>query len=134
MTFVDTSFLVALARSKDEHHHDAVALLRQRRGLRITSDRVVEETWTWLRRRVGHRAAVMFLDTVTAGQPVLRLQVVPIDADLAAEAWTWLRTRDEREYSFVDAAGFAVMRQRGLTEAMAFDGDFAAAGFVELRP
>ncbi|HKG04390.1 MAG TPA: hypothetical protein VKB03_14530 [Conexibacter sp.] len=42
--------------------------------------------------------------------------------------------RNEREYSFVDATSFAVMRRRRIREALAFDGDFSAAGFVELRP
>jgi uncharacterized protein len=50
-----------------------------------------------------------------------------------AAALTWLRSHDERQYSFVDATSFAVMRAMGINRALAFDGDFAAAGFVELR-
>jgi uncharacterized protein len=34
----------------------------------------------------------------------------------------------------VDATSFAVMRRRRLRQALAFDGDFAAAGFTEARP
>jgi predicted nucleic acid-binding protein len=37
-------------------------------------------------------------------------------------------------YSFVDATSFAVMRRRRIREALALDGDFNAAGFVEVRP
>jgi predicted nucleic acid-binding protein len=48
-------------------------------------------------------------------------------------ALTWLRQHDEREYSFVDATSFAVMRALRIREALAFDGDFSAAGFIELR-
>ncbi|MGH2617125.1 MAG: type II toxin-antitoxin system toxin 23S rRNA-specific endonuclease VapC20, partial [Thermomicrobiales bacterium] len=33
----------------------------------------------------------------------------------------------------VDATSFAVMRSLRLHEALAFDGDFSAAGFLELR-
>jgi uncharacterized protein len=39
---------------------------------------------------------------------------------------------DEREYLFVGATSFAVMRSLRIREALAFGG-FAAAGFVELR-
>jgi predicted nucleic acid-binding protein len=50
------------------------------------------------------------------------------------ECWRWLRAHDERPYSFVDATSFALMRKLRIEKALAFDGDFAAAGFVELRP
>jgi predicted nucleic acid-binding protein len=33
----------------------------------------------------------------------------------------------------VDATGFVVMRAMGIDRALAYDGDFAAAGSVELR-
>jgi predicted nucleic acid-binding protein len=92
---------------------------------------VLGETWTFLRRRAGHPAAVAFV-AAAARSPTL--VVVHVDGDLEAEAWRWLRRRDERPYSFVDATSFAVMRRRRLTEALAFAGDFAAAGFVEVRP
>ena len=57
----------------------------------------------------------------------------PSESELERDAWDWLRGRDEREYSFVDATSFALMRRLAIREALAFDGDFAAAGFVELR-
>jgi uncharacterized protein len=62
-----------------------------------------------------------------------RLQWHVIDIQLEREAWTWLRRRDERAYSFVDATSFALMRSLRIREALVFDADFAAAGFVELR-
>jgi len=52
---------------------------------------------------------------------------------LEQQALSWLRQRDDREFSYVDATSFAVMRRRGVHQAFAFDDDFAAAGFVELR-
>ena len=51
-----------------------------------------------------------------------------------SSAWTWLRRHDESAYSLVDATSFQVMRDRRLREALAFDQDFAVAGFIELRP
>ena len=61
------------------------------------------------------------------------MEVVHVDPAMESDAWLWLRRHDEREYSFVDATSFAVMRRRRIREALAFDGDFSAAGFVEVR-
>jgi uncharacterized protein len=63
-----------------------------------------------------------------------RLELMFADGGVEDEALRWLRRHDEREYSFVDATSFALMRARRIREALAFDGDFAAAGFTELRP
>jgi predicted nucleic acid-binding protein len=97
----------------------------------VTTNHVVGETWTLLRRRSGHRGAVGFLDRIAR---LPNVEVIHLDEETEAEAWRWLRARPEREYSFVDATSFAVMRRRRIREALAFDGDFNAAGFVEVRP
>lgn len=72
-----------------------------------------------------------FLDRI---ERTRRLEIVPVDDAIEREALAWLRRHDEREYSYVDATSFALMQALGIREALAFDGDFAAAGFVELRP
>ena len=62
------------------------------------------------------------------------MDVVTVEPDVEERALRWLRQHDEREYSFVDATSFALMRSLRLRNAFAVDGDFAAAGFTELRP
>ncbi len=57
-----------------------------------------------------------------------------VDVEIEDDAWRWLRRHSEREYSFVDASSFVLMRRRRIHEALAFDGDFTAAGFLEVRP
>jgi predicted nucleic acid-binding protein len=129
--FVDTSFWVALRNRRDAHNDDARRLFRAHGPARpVTTTAVRGETWTFLRRRVGPAAAVGFLEAL---DQTSRLRVVPVDERWDAEALAWLRRHDEREYSYVDATSFTVMRALGIREALAFDGDFAAAGFVELR-
>ena len=61
------------------------------------------------------------------------VEVVHVAPELEHRALGWLRKRDDREYSFVDATSFVLMRSMRIREALAFDGDFAAAGFRELR-
>lgn len=132
MIFADTSFWVALRNRRDPHHHDASALLVDRtEEVILTTNHVVGETWTYVRRRSGHSAGLGFLDLV-GRSPRVRIHHVSETQERAS--LTWLRRHDERKYSFVDATSFAIMRDARLHEALAFDGDFSAAGFVELRP
>ncbi len=132
MIFVDSSFWIALRTRRDALHDDAVALSRLHAGAALlTTNHVRGETWTFVRRRTGHAAAVHFLDSLERSP---RIEVLRINDEIEDEALVWLRRHDEREYSFVDATSFAVMRKRRIREVLAFDGDFAAAGFVELRP
>ncbi len=77
------------------------------------------------------RPATAFVDRAKRSH---RLVIVHVDEATEADAWVWLRRHDERTYSFVDATSFAVMRRRRIGEALAFDGDFSAAGFTEVRP
>ena len=132
MIFVDTSFWVALRNRRDPHHDVAKELYRlySDAGL-VCSNHVRGETWTYLRRKAGHGAAVGFLDMVDRSP---RLRLIRAEMPQEAAALRWLRQHDEREYSFVDATSFALMRALRIRNALAFDGDFAAAGFVELRP
>lgn len=133
MIFADSSFLVAYMVGRDRHHEAAVELFRRLAGQRIiTTNHVRGETWTWLNTRSRHDKAVAFLNSVGGGDGYI--QVARVDVDPENEALAWLRRHDKREYSFVDATSFAFMRAKGIEEALAFDGDFAAAGFVELRP
>lgn len=131
MRFADTSYWVAFHRRREAHHEAARALWLADAGPVVTSELVLGETWTLMRRRESHAVAVRFLDLVHASP---RVSVYSVDADTVERAWEWLRRRDEREYSFVDATSFILMRSNKIREALAFDDDFTAAGFLELRP
>jgi predicted nucleic acid-binding protein len=129
--FVDTSFWIALRNRRDAHHGEAAELLRAHAEAALTiTNHVRGETWTYLRRRAGHTAASSFLELVEASP---RLQVVHVSPEAEARALDRLRRRDEREHSFVDATSFVTMTMLRIQEALAFDGEFTAAGFVELR-
>lgn len=132
MIFVDTSFLIAGNDNRDQRHELAVRLFELVAGRRlVTTNHVRGETWTWLRYKRFHARAVEFLDSLESEAQHMR--VACVSEELESNAMTWLRLHDEREYSFVDATSFAYMRANRIQEALAFDGDFAAAGFTELR-
>lgn len=132
MIFVDSSFWIAQRLARGGHHADATTLQERyaAAGLLVTSSAVLAETWTFLRRRGDHWTAMSWLDRISTA-PNVRIE--RIDEELEAQAWAWLRAHDERPYSFVDSTSFALMRKLRIAEVLAFDGDFAAAGFDELR-
>ena len=136
MKFADTSWWVAWSLPGDGRHGDAVALLNHlgTNEQVLTTNLIVGETWTFLRRKDGHAAAIGFIDRIGALDQQAKLTLHRVTSQQEDKAWHWLRKHDERTYSFVDATSFQVMRDRRLREALAFDQDFAAAGFLELRP
>lgn len=136
MKFADTSWWVAWALPGDARHRAAIAMLEGlgRNEQVLTSNLVVGETWTFLRKKDSHLVAVAFLDRVDWLVSNQRLLVHSVTQEQEGAAWDWLRRHDERVYSFVDATSFRLMRDRRLREALAFDQDFAAAGFVEVQP
>jgi len=131
LTFADSSFWAGYINERDDRHREALALWRQHANASVvTTNHVRAETWTFLRRRAGHQVATRFLDALDEAR---RVSIVHVEPVLEDEALRWLRRHDEREYSFVNATSFAVMGDLGLREALAFDGDFSANGFIELR-
>lgn len=131
MRFVDTSFWIGLRFRRDARHVPARDIWQAGTGPLVTTSLVIGETWTFLNRRAGHQRAAEFLD---AAHGLSRLTIRHVDEDAEADAWRWLRRHDEHAYSFVDATSFVLMRRLRLREALAFDGDFTAAGFIEVRP
>jgi predicted nucleic acid-binding protein len=128
--FVDAGAWIAVINARDDCHPAAVAyygqLLRERRAL-VTTNLVVAEAYVMIRRYSGHRSAMQFLDSTRQSSRVTKIYS---DAALEAEAEKILRRYGDQDFSLTDAVSFAVMQQRGMTEAFAFDGHFATAGFI----
>ena len=124
MIFPDTSRIDALADRRDEFHGDARTrfdwALRSRRP-RVTHSYVLVESRALLQRRLGLQTALEFSRDAGA------LEIEWVGARLHRQALAALsagaRTR------FVDQVSFAVMRRRGITEALTLDANFVAAGF-----
>ena len=130
--FVDTGAWFAVQVPDDRWHESAARTLRSllaRRRPLVTTNLVVAETYTLLRRTAGAGAAFGFVDRLAR---TTRLVTVHVDEDLETDAWQLLRRFDDHDFSFVDAASFAVMRRRQVTRAFAFDRHFAVAGFVRV--
>lgn len=128
--FVDTGAWLALADTSDHLHQTAqkiFALLLRGGSQLVTTNLVVAETYTLIRRRVGHKAAIRFLQSIRSSP---RLERVYINADVELQAEAILQQYADQDFSYVDAVSFAVMRGRGMKSAFAFDRHFLLTGFL----
>jgi predicted nucleic acid-binding protein len=127
---VDTGAFVALEYPYDEHHAGAKRFqsrLKHEPVQLYTSNFVLAETYTWLRKKLGHAAAVQFGQWLRASQII---EVIRISAQVEAKAWDIFCRYDDKDFSYADCTSFAVMQRLGLNAAFAFDQHFRQFGFV----
>jgi predicted nucleic acid-binding protein len=130
--FVDTSAFIALLDPRDDCHDQAVhieqALSSQATRL-VTTNFVLDETYTGLRGKIQHSAILRFRDSVRQSR---RLSAVYITEALEGQAWEIFARYEDKDFSFTDCTSFAVMRQLGIATAFAFDEHFEQAGFTRV--
>ncbi len=128
--FVDAGAWIAVADADDRHHVEAVQtyprLFRDYQRV-VTTNLVVAEAHVAIRRGLGPEAALKFLHGIGHSS---RIEKVYSTAALEQAAEDILRRYADQDFSFADAVSFALMRQRGITHAFAFDKHFSTAGFV----
>jgi len=114
----------------DPNHAAAVRRFRRltdsRRPL-ISTNHVIGETYTLLRKRLGFQFAYGFLQQVRTDQSV---QQTFVPQDWEEEAERLLLQHEDHVFSYVDAVSFVTMRRLRIQEALAFDRDFLTAGFI----
>jgi hypothetical protein len=130
--FVDTSAWYPIVdRSHPDHPRLADLLVKRVRegDTLVTTNLVLAEAHALVMRRIDRRVARAFLAGARAAPNV----VVHSTAELEATAETrWLTRFHDQDFSLTDAVSFAVMAERGVTEALTLDKHFAVAGFVPL--
>jgi len=134
--FVDTSAFVANALEDDRWHGEVARAFRQacrRAGTTlVTTDLVLVETATLLRRVGGYEASSLFLEALDAGRLSRALEVVFMDGDLLALGRQIFDEWPDPRLSLTDAVSFALCRRDGVETALSVDQHFCAAGLKVL--
>jgi uncharacterized protein len=134
MIFVDSSAWLALSDVRDGNHKRALEFHRGLgsggAGRLLTSDYIMDETLTLMRKRSGAPAARQFALELAQSPSTQQIWVTPAHYDTALELFIGQRLTS---WSFTDCTSFAIMRELGVREAFTFDADFRQAGF-EPRP
>lgn len=132
--FIDTWAWCALVNKKDAAHESAKRLnkeLLEQNYLFITTNFVLDETYTLIRSRIGYKAAIDFGNKIRSSRKFGVLKIITIDEETEEEAWKlFVKYKDIERLSFTDCTSFAVMKQLGLQEAFTGDRHFQRAGFI----
>lgn len=134
MIFVDTSAFLAIENRRDTHHADAIEFrdaCAKRGEALITSDYVLDESYTIIRLRAGHGIAVTFGEAIKKSQFVRVEHVTPEDRE---EAWRIFETFADHEFSFTDCTSFVLMERLRIGTAFTFDAHFREYGRFVIRP
>jgi predicted nucleic acid-binding protein len=127
--FADSAAWLALYDRRDKYHvrtQIAFRDLTERKVTFVVTDYTVAETATLVMGRAGHAQATI------CGEWLLhsaRVRLIRVDAEMWSEAWRMFKMYDDKDFSFVDCASFAVMRREHIVDAFTFDHHFEQMGF-----
>jgi predicted nucleic acid-binding protein len=126
MKFADTNFLVALLNPKDQWH----SIAKETAG--ALDESVVTTMWVLV--ELGDALSVgtnrdLFLEFIDELSEQSEWETVPASPDWFAQGLELFRSRTDKKWSLTDCISFAVMRQRGIADALTHDHHFEQAGF-----
>ena len=130
--FLDTSYTIALASPRDQHHARAAALADQMESQStrmITTRGVCLEIGSALSRQSFRDSAIALLESLESDP---RVEIVPLSEQIYARAFRLFRDRLDKEWGLTDCVSFVAMQQLGLTAALTSDDHFRQAGFRAL--
>jgi uncharacterized protein len=132
MWFLDTGYLIALFSPKDTFHAQAVLLQiqiqRERRQL-LTTEAVVFEVGAAFSRAANRSVGNAIIHTLLHD---LSIEAAPITPAVRDKAVALFAQHHDKDWSLCDCASFVLMRERGITHALAADHHFDQAGFTAL--
>ena len=129
IVFADTFFFLAILNRADPTHERAVALSRQIRSVRVTTDWVITELADGL---AGIEQRERFMDLYRHIELSPAIRVVPASRALLEEGIFLYGARPDKDWSLTDCISFVVMRDEGIIHALTGDHHFEQAGFKAL--
>jgi uncharacterized protein len=132
MIFLDTSGFLALENKKDSLHTEAIEFRNSclRDGLAfITTDYILDETYSLIRFRAGHFLAVQFGEALRKSQ---FLRIEHITPEIIEQAWRLFKKYIDHDFSFTDCTSFIIMERLHIQTAFTFDHHFKEYGRFSL--
>ncbi len=130
--FVDASAWISIMDTREINHPRAKSYYHEliaTRARLFASNYILAETYTRIRYDRGLREMLTFRATIANAERLGYLHVLWVTREIENAAWQILEKYSDQEFSFIDATSFALMRERKIAQAFAFDDDFRVMGF-----
>ncbi len=129
MIFADTGFFIAQLKPRDALHERALRWERRTNSPLLTTEYVLIEVADALSAPLNRARFHAFLSFLRRSSGC---EIVPASPALFESGLQLHAARPDKEWSLTDCISFALMQQRGLTRALAYDHHFEQAGFEPL--
>ena len=129
MIYIDTGAFLARHLSKDQYHHQANAFwdsIRKKSETCVTSNFVLDETFTLLGRRAGYSFAAQRARNIYASE---LLNILRPSREEELKAIGFFEKYSDHHLSFTDCVSFVLMKNRKIKRVFTFDHHFQLAGF-----
>lgn len=130
--FIDTSAWDAIEDSNDSNHEIAMIFKDDLQDdcLLITTDYVLDETYTLLLLNIGYEHTIVFQQHIRNLVQAGILRVVHVSSIIYEEAWdVFTKFNVDKKWSFTDCISYSVMKQLDIETVFAFDHHFEQMGF-----
>jgi predicted nucleic acid-binding protein len=129
VVLVDTSAFYALQDTEAKGEHEAARAaaeeLEAEGALLLTTDYVLDESYTLLRSVLGQRVAVRFGRELRQGG----IEVIQVDSRIQEDGWRIFERYADKDFSFTDCTSFVVMGLGRIPRAFTLDRHFEQYGF-----
>ena len=133
MILIDTGAWYALTDGRERHHAHAVALYGRlttgEHGRMVTTDYILDETYTLLRMRLGIEPVKRLRTLLGQSSSVQVVRVSDNDFERSVDLMV---AHEDKRWSLTDCTSFVLMRDLEVVDAFTFDQNFTEAGFRAL--
>jgi predicted nucleic acid-binding protein len=129
MIYIDTGAFLARHLSNDQYHYQANTfwdLIRKKQEKCVTSNFVLDETFTLLGRRAGYSFAAQRAKNIYASELI---DILRPSREVELEAIGIFEKYSDHRLSFTDCVSFILMKIKNIKRVFTFDHHFHLAGF-----
>ena len=119
--FVDTSVWCAYFVKKDQFHSKALSLINYYKDDLVTTDYIIDETITLIRKRASFKTASIVANSLISSQLARIIEITRFDLFQALKIFN---KYSDQDFSFTDCTSFAVIQRLNIKNVFSFDKHF----------